>query len=139
VPLSTGSTTVAMVRAALPKLHPSGRLPELTLSRDDVVVDPRHVASYAQVCGFPRKDTLPLTYPHLLAFGLHLQIMSDRSFPFPAIGTVHLANAITQHRPIALSETLDVAAHAADLRSHAKGQAFDLITTVSADGKAVWE
>ena len=47
---------------------------------------PRHVAAYAEVCGFPRKDTVPLPYPHLLAFPLHMAIMTDPSFPFPAIG-----------------------------------------------------
>src|SRR3954466_15594835 len=114
-----------MVRAALPAVpgvnllpgirKTGGDLPELTLTRNAVPVDALHAASYAALCGFPRKDTLPLPYPHLLAFGLHLEIMADASFPFPAIGTVHLENSITQHRPIATTETLDLAAHAANL------------------------
>ena len=53
------------------------------------------------MCGFPRKDTVPLPYPHLLAFDLHMAIMSDPAFPYPAIGTVHLENTITAHRAIA--------------------------------------
>ena len=63
-----------------------------------MTVERDHVDAYAAVCGFPRKDTVPLTYPHLLAFPLHMAIMSDPAFPFPAIGTVHLENAITAHR-----------------------------------------
>ena len=47
---------------------------------------------------------MPLPYPHLLAFGLHMGIMTDPAFPVPAIGTVHLENSITQHRPIAVGE-----------------------------------
>lgn len=128
-----------LVKAALPKLWPGSSLPDLTLSRDGVTVDPRHVASYAELCGFPRKDTLPLPYPHLLAFGLHLRIMGDGSFPFPAIGTVHLENTITQHRRIALDETLDVTAHAANLRPHAKGRVFDMVTAVRSGDDVVWE
>ena len=128
-----------LLKAALPKIRPSGELPELSLDRHDVRLEPEHVASYAELCGFPRKDVLPLPYPHLLAFGLHLEIMADGSFPFPAIGTVHLENSITQHRPIALSERLQVTARPADLRPHAKGQVFDMLTTVHSAGELVWE
>ena len=138
-----------MVKAALPavpglNLLPGIRrtgteLPELSLVRHDVPIDPRHVASYAALCGFPRKDTLPLPYPHLLAFGLHLEIMTDASFPFPAIGTVHLENSITQHRPIGAAEKLQVTARPDNLRPHAKGQVFDLVTRVHSRGELVWE
>lgn len=128
-----------LLKAALPKIHPSGELPDMSRERHDVPVDPRHVALYAALCGFPRKDVLPLPYPHLLAFGLHLEIMADGSFPFPAIGTVHLENAITQHRPIGLDEKLQVTARPADLRPHAKGQVFDMLTTVHSRGELVWE
>jgi acyl dehydratase len=75
----------------------------------------------------------------MLAFPLHMAIMTDSSFPFPAIGTVHLANAITQLRPIAPTATLDVTATAQDLRPHAKGKVFDLVTTISADDETVWQ
>jgi hypothetical protein len=138
-----------MVKAALPavpgvNLLPGVRrtgsaLPELSLTRHDVPVDVGHVTAYAALCGFPRKDVLPLPYPHLLAFGLHLQIMTDGSFPFPAIGTVHLENSITQHRPIAVSEKLQVTARPDNLRPHAKGRVFDLLTTVHSAGELVWE
>jgi hypothetical protein len=128
-----------LLRAALPKIRASGDLPDVTLTREAVALDAEHVASYAALCGFPRKDTLPLTYPHLLAFGLHLEIMADGSFPFPAIGTVHLENSITQHRPITMTEQLDIAARPGNLRTHAKGQVFDLVTTVQSDGEPVWE
>jgi acyl dehydratase len=125
---------------ALPGIRKSGSdLPDLTLTRHDVAVDADHVAAYARVCGFPTKDTLPLPYPHMLAFGLHMSIMTDTSFPFPAIGTVHLENAITQHRPIAVGELLQVTARAQDLRPHAKGKVFDMVTTVHAAGELVWE
>src|SRR6476469_11208852 len=82
-----------LLKAALPSVpglgalpgirkHGSG-LPDLALTRHDVPIDVDHVAAYDEVCGFARKDTVPLTYPHLLAFGLHMAIMTDSSFPFP--------------------------------------------------------
>ncbi|MCW2765586.1 MAG: MaoC domain protein dehydratase [Nocardioides sp.] len=138
-----------MLRAALPavpgvNLLPGIRkhgheLPDLALTRHDVPIDPAHVAAYAEVCGFPAKDVVPLTYPHLLAFPLHMAIMTDGSFPFPAIGTVHLENAITRHRPIAAAEVLQVTARATNLRPHAKGRVFDMFTTVHSLGELVWE
>ena len=39
-----------------------------------------------QVCGFPRKDTLPLPYLHMLAFPLHMAMMTDRVVPVPGDG-----------------------------------------------------
>jgi hypothetical protein len=138
-----------MVKAALPAIpglnqipgvaKKGGPLPEIVERRDDVAIDRDHVAAYAEVCGFEPSQDLPLTYPHMLAFPLHMAIMTDRSFPFPAIGTVHLANSVHRLRPIAPSERLDVTARAVNLRAHPKGRAFDLVTTVDSDGELVWE
>lgn len=124
----------------LPGIRRSGStLPDLSLTRHDVPVDRAHVAAYSAVCGFGVKETVPLTYPHLLAFGLHMAIMTDRAFPFPAVGTVHLENSITQHRPIAATESLQVTARPQALRSHPKGRVFDIATRVHSAGELVWE
>ena len=124
----------------LPGVRKTGRdLPDLALTRHDVRIDPDHVAAYAQVCGFPTKDVVPLTYPHMLAFGLHMAIMTDRPFPFPAIGTVHLENSITQHRPLSATEKVQVTVRTGAVRPHAKGRVFDLVSHVHAGGELVWE
>jgi acyl dehydratase len=146
---SASSPGVLMAKAALPMVpgvnllpgvrRSGGELPDLTLTRHDVPVDAGHAARYAALCGFPLKDALPLPYPHLLAFGLHLQVMTDGSFPFPAIGTVHLENSITQHRPIGVTEALQLTVRPEGLRPHTKGQVFDLVTTAHSRGELVWE
>jgi hypothetical protein len=143
------SALPTMLKAALPVLpgvnlipgiRKSGAtLPDLTLRRKDIEIDAEHVAAYAGVCGFEPSQTLPLTYPHMLAFPLHMGIMTDASFPFPAIGTVHVGNTITQRRRISPVERLDVSASAVNLRPHAKGRVFDLVTTVTSGGQRVWE
>jgi hypothetical protein len=145
----TPSALPTMLKAALPALpgvnlipgvaKKGGPLPDLRLTRPAVVIDPDHVAAYAEVCGFAPSEALPLTYPHMLAFPLHMAIMTDGSFPYPAIGTVHLRNAITRHRPISPTEVLDVTATATNLRGHAKGKVFDLVTTITSDDEVVWE
>ena len=143
------SALPTMLKAALPVLpginlipgvaKKGDSLPDLTLRRENVAVDRSHVAAYAEVCGFEPSQVLPFTYPHMLAFPLHMGIMTDSSFPFPAIGTVHLRNSITQHRSIAPGERLSLATTAANLRPHAKGRVFDFDTTVTSDGETVWE
>jgi acyl dehydratase len=82
---------------------------------------------------------VPLTYPHVLAFPLHMAILSDPSFPFAAVGTVHLTNSITVHRPIAIGETVTVTTRAEEVRAHPKGRTVDVVASIDAGGDVVWE
>jgi acyl dehydratase len=138
-----------LVKAALPSLPGINQLPgvrktggdltRLERRRSAVSIDPAHVARYAEVCGFPTKDTVPLPYPHLLAFDLQMGIMTDPGFPAPAIGTVHLENSITQHRPVGVDETVDVVSYVETARPHPKGTVYDFVTEVGVGGETVWE
>jgi acyl dehydratase len=114
-------------------------IPDLALTLSDVAVDRDRLAAYDRVCGFGLSDRLPATYPHMLAFPLQLALMTDGSFPFPAIGLVHIANEITQHRPLRLGERLDLKVWATPLEPHPRGRQFSLRTEVRADGELVWE
>jgi hypothetical protein len=114
-------------------------IPDLTLALNDVTVDRDRLASYDRVCGFSLSDVLPPTYPHMLAFPMQLSLMTDGSFPFPAIGLVHIYNRIIQHRPIRLEEKLAIKVSAGPLEPHPRGQQFSLLTEVSTGGEIVWE
>jgi len=116
-----------------------GEIPELDLSLEGVVADPADVAAYAKVCGFPLRDSLPVTYPHVLAFPLHMAVMADGGFPFGAVGLVHVENRIEQHRRIGSGEELTIRVRPTKLAPHAKGQTFSLLTEVTVDGELVWE
>jgi acyl dehydratase len=109
---------------------------ELVLRR--VRVDLARLAEYGRVCGFRLTDTLPPTYPHILAFPLALALMTRPSFPFPAAGVVHVANRIELRRPVAVAEPLDLAVHAEALRPHARGRQVDLVAVATVDGSEVW-
>jgi hypothetical protein len=143
-----GLTT--LLRAALPVVPGVNQLPGvrkgpasaftgLSYARRGVVAERARVDAYAAVCGFPRKDVVPLTYPHMLAFPLHMAIMSDPAFPYPAIGMVHVENAITAHRAIAIGESLDVTTSVGAPRPHAKGVLLDFVTTVAGEDGTAWE
>jgi acyl dehydratase len=125
---------------ALPGVrHASDAVPDLVLERKNVSADPAHLRAYREVCGFGLRDTLPVTYPHLHAFALHMALMTDTRFPFPPMGLVHLRNTIVQHRPIGVTEPLSVAVHAADLRPHPKGRLVDVVSVARTHGETVWE
>ncbi|WP_447004868.1 MaoC family dehydratase [Saccharothrix isguenensis] len=112
-------------------------LPESS-SDAEVMVDRAHVARYAKVCGFGVRDELPITYPHVLGFELQLRLMTGPGFPFPLVGLVHVANRITQRRPLSVSEPLSLHVALANLRPHERGQQFDVVTAVSVDGEEAW-
>jgi acyl dehydratase len=136
-PGTTGLLAKAML-GALPGRSRSDRLPDTELVLPDVRVDRDHLARYAKVCGFGVGDELPPTYPHVLAFGLAMRLMTDRTFPFPMVGSVHINNTITQHRPLPADEPLTLRVRTADLRPHERGRQFDVIHTAEVDGEPVW-
>lgn len=102
--------------------------------------DRSKVARYASVCGFAAAtDHLPLTYPHILAFPLHMELMLHKDFPLPLMGLVHISNRITQQRHIRLDEKLDIRCRLGQQRHTDKGIEFDILTEISVAGEMVWQ
>ncbi len=147
---SSPSILPLYARAALPMIPGASLLPfvpggggeipdGLDLELTAVTASAEDVAAYARVCGFALRDTLPSTYPHMLAFPLHMAVMSDGSFPFGAVGLVHVENSIVQHRPIGIGEEMAIHVRPTKLQPHPKGRAFSLETEVLVGGELVWE
>jgi hypothetical protein len=116
-----------------------GEVPELELELPEVHADPAKVADYARVCGFSLRDELPPTYPHVLAFPLHMAVMADGRFPFGAVGLVHVSNRIVQHRRIGLGERLKLVVRPTALRPHRHGRTFGLVTEAWTGRQKAWE
>jgi len=114
-------------------------VPDLELELTGVTPDPAKVAAYARVCGFALRDRLPPTYPHVLAFPLHMAVMADSSFPFGAVGLVHVENRIVQHRPIAIGEELKLRVRPTPLEPHPRGRTFGLLTEAWSGRQKAWE
>ncbi|WP_407703405.1 MaoC family dehydratase [Streptomyces triticirhizae] len=129
-------------RALRPQRASIGRaLPARTLRLSRVPHEPARLRRYAALCGFPDPTAgpLPVTYPHLFAFPLTMRLLTARDFPHPALGLVHLADAIERSRPLAPDEELSVAVHAEAAEPHPRGTAFAVVAEVrDADGAAVW-
>jgi hypothetical protein len=114
-------------------------IPDLELTLDGVVADPEDVAAYARVCGFTLRSDLPPTYPHVLAFPLHMAVMADGRFPFGAVGLVHLENRIVQHRRIGIDEELKLRVKPTKLQAHPKGRTFTLVSEAWVGRQKAWE
>ena len=125
-------------RAALKRKITGTTLPEQGL-RCRVSVNPKDVAAYRKVCGFADSPLLPATYPHILAFGLQMQLLTDNSFPFPLLGLIHLSNRIRIHRLLGGVSELSIGVHTQNLKPHPKGATFDVITTVEDALGLLWE
>ncbi len=116
-----------------------GEIPDLELELAGIGADPAAVAAYAKACGFALRAHLPPTYPHVLAFPLHMAVMADGGFPFGAVGLVHVENRIEQHRRIGLGEELTIRVRPTELQPHPKGRTFSLLTKVEVGGQTAWE
>jgi acyl dehydratase len=114
-------------------------IPEIELTLPRVRAGAEQVAAYSRVCGFALRDTLPPTYPHVLAFPLQMAVMADGHFPFGAVGLVHVENTITQRRPIGIGEELEIKVKPTKLAPHPKGRIFSLQTKVKSGNRIVWE
>jgi acyl dehydratase len=137
---STPSFKRLYAQAVAAPLLPGGdaELPERRLVLREAPVDGDRVAEYVRVCGFALRSSVPGTYPHVLAFPLHLDLMTDRSFPFSVLGLVHIANRIDVAAPIPLGASPDIVVRAEDLRPHRRGRQFDLISEARLDGELAW-
>jgi MaoC like domain len=117
---------------------PVHALEPVTWSMPRVTVQAERVSQYLDVCGFDAAHGVPFTYPQLLTFPLVMAYLSSPDCPWPAVGTVHLANAIEQREPLHVGDDVSVELHTAGLRAHDKGQVFDLELRVLRDGEWVW-
>jgi acyl dehydratase len=82
---------------------------------------------------------VPATWPHILAFPLHISLMTRRDFPFALLGLVHIANRIRVFKPVRLGDELTLTCRFGKLEAHDKGRAFSILTDAHVHGEKVWE
>ena len=126
------------VQAATRRKITGSTLPDSGL-RCWVDVDPKRLAAYRNVCGFADNGLLPPTYPHILAFALQMQLLTDKDFPFPLLGLIHLSNRIRVLRPMGGVNRVRISVQVQNLQPHAKGATFDLLTTLDDQLGVLWE
>jgi acyl dehydratase len=122
-----------------PGLRPGQSLPDIRAAWPDARVDAAALAAYRDATGTADNGALPLLFPHILASGLHLAMLTDPRFPLKLMGAVHLRNHVLQHAPIAPDATLQLRTALGAQRVVKAGLEFDTVTEVDAGGVRVWE
>lgn len=103
-------------------------LPDTVISLAPKAVDVDKLQGFCRVTEHTLTGTLPPVYFNVLAFPLHMSLLTQSGFPFPVIGLVHVQNKIEQARPVEVAEELGLQVTAQNLRPHAKGRQFDVIS-----------
>jgi acyl dehydratase len=140
-PLHSAPATLPLYLRALRRRSgtASARLPEGEWRRIGVRTDLDQLGTYCRLTGHRLGNSLPGLYPHLAAFSLQLAVLTDKRFPFPPLGLVHVDNRVTQVRPIGVDEAYDIAVRVENQRPHRSGTVVDLATTATVDDVVVWQ
>jgi acyl dehydratase len=126
--LGTGAKRPGLVKS-LPRV-------ELVLPR--VELNAQQIGQYSALCGFKMGQGVPLIYPQLLTFPLVTAYICSPECPWPAMGTVHLANSIKQHKPLHPGDVVRVEMGTGSLFAHEKGQVFTLDLRIVRGDELVW-
>ncbi len=149
LPALYGRAVVQGLRAAVPlpqlplrgqrRPPPTDDLTAAGVSVSGVSLSSGHLAEYRAVCGYAASDqAVPPAYPHVLVFPLHLLVMTAPTFPFPALGMIHIANSIRRERALSPMDSVDLSVHATDLRAHRRGRQVTLASEARMAGELVW-
>src|SRR6185369_5689458 len=123
-----------------PSLVPEGgEVPRIESRLAKVVIDRKHLANYAELCGAAAGNTLPIAYPHVLAMPLHLAMLGAEAFPVKLFGLVHVQNRIAMRQPLSAEEPAEIRAWIEGHRETERGQEFDLHTEYAVAGDAIWD
>jgi hypothetical protein len=135
------SVTRMLLKAATTrkKVQLEPHLQPLSVVANGVVADPVRLEKFRSACGYDASGTLPLTYPHIMAFALQLQVMLEPEFPFTPMGAVHVRNRIRQQRAIAATEALDFEVKFDGFEQVGKGYEIGLKTEVRVEGELIWD
>ena len=114
-------------------------MPEINASWFGAQADQGALKDYCETLDLEFSDTLPVLYPHVMAGGMHMHMLTHKIFPIGLLGAVHLKNTITQYKAIAINQKMDIHAQMGGFRLTAKGVEFDFTTQVKIADEVVWE
>ena len=135
----TWAVLAAVLKASRKRPGRIEALPPVCFLRPNVSLEAAEINAYAQVCGYPPEQGVPLLYPQMLTFPLAMAYFASDYCPWPALGTVHLANHVQQHVPLRSGDVLRVELRPGPLQAHEKGQVFTLQFQIWKDQALAWE
>jgi acyl dehydratase len=134
------STVPLLARAVLTARGRGGdTVPDRTLRVEDVEVDRGRLAAYQRLTGYDVADTLPQTYPWVLAFPVQTALMAEPDFPLALPGMVHVSSRVSTHRALDAGDRLTLEVRAGDLHPHRRGRTLDVRIEVRVGDELVWD
>jgi len=122
----------AIAKSVMGKKTKSIIMPDVNFIQKNISLNATNVSKYRKICGFSQdSNEVPLSYPYLIIFPIQSLLLIDPSFPFPAMGIIHLANNIQQFKIINI-DTIVTASVRFDsiVLPHAKGYVFNVISEI---------
>lgn len=118
----------------------AGPYPPLVLRWRGHRPEPRRLRELLALTGLPDGPFVPLLYPHVFGFRLHMALLTHPACPAPIWRVLQIRNHLVQRRPLRADEAMDLETRVAGQRILDKGAEVDLHTTVAgASGEAAWE
>lgn len=105
---------------------------------ENVRPDLKKLQAFKQMFGY-KSSFVPSTYWHTRFFAVRILLASDKNFPFPLPGMVHLTDTIKQYENILPTDNLRMECSLGNYLAHEKGTAFETITQLYRDDMLVWE
>ena len=138
--LPTLVSTLGLFRHAHRGLADPEQMPCIERTLPAGSLSPKWLKAYCDCIGLPAvpHDCLPPLALQIAAAPLHMAILADAAFPFPALGLVHMTQGVTQSRPIPADAQLTLRAFSGEARLEKRGMSFGLITEASVQGEVVW-
>jgi hypothetical protein len=87
---------------------------------------------------FP-SDVMPLVYPLVFVFPLHVSIVGHRRFPLLYVRMMQIRNHVIQHRPIDVREIMDISCAIVGQRVATNGLEMDMHSVLHIAGEPAWE
>ena len=138
--LPTLVATLGLFRHAHRGLVDPALLPRIERALPEGRLDQRWLKAYCNCIGLPAipEEGLPPLALQIAAAPLHMAILADAGFPFPAMGLVHMSQGVSQTRPIPANAPLILRAFSSAARLEKRGMSFGMITEASLHGEVVW-
>ena len=120
---------VFMARALLPKRR--GAAPASLALRLPLARAPAgQLAAYHALTGLEGGDRLPLPWPHVWSFRMHMALLTDPAFPLPIWTALQVRVRMRQRAPLTASARHALAVQATGMRRLEKGTEVDLQCTL---------
>ena len=138
--LPTLMSTLGLFRHAHRGLAEPEQMPCIERTLPAGALDPKWLKAYCDCIGLPAvpQDCLPPLTLQIAAAPLHMAILADAAFPFPALGLVHMTQGVSQSRAIPADALLSLRAFSGEARLEKRGMSFGLITEARLHGEVVW-